>query len=80
MRSRQTGHVGSSIREGVGGASGFVDSDTADKVPADGVVGPREDFVVAVDGVKGLSFISGKLLSAVVLDAWISIDFTNTTW
>lgn len=45
MRSRQTGQVGSSTREGVGGAKGFADSD-ADERPGDELLAAPRDRVV----------------------------------
>jgi len=64
MRSRHTGHVGSSISEGVGGAKGFVvrddaseDDCAADEVPADP---GTEIFVFEVEGVNGSFVISGN--------------------
>ena len=71
MRSRQTGQVGSSIREGVGGGAGFVggrvaavvDEEGVDFEGADGVVagapGGGEE-VRAMEGVKGSLVMSGK--------------------
>lgn len=70
MRSRQTGHVGSSTSEGVRGGIGFVVNDTVGKDPVDGreVVG------------ASLLFASEKLPSVGMFAAWISIDLTKTTW
>ena len=60
MRSRHTGHVGSSTREGVGGANGFVVRDeregpsTGETLDGGGAVG-----VLVEAGVKGSLIRSG---------------------
>ena len=70
MRSRQTGQVGSSISDGVGGASGFVVRDE--------LVGCRVD---GGEGVKGSLVISGKEVEGVVGEGVTkAIDLTKTTW
>lgn len=69
MRSRQTGHVGSSTNEGVRGGIGFEVNDTVGKDPVDG----RE----VVDAI--LLFASEKLPSVAVVEVLISIDLTKTT-
>ena len=82
IRSRHTGHVGSSMRAGVGGAIGFVFRD---------VEGIEDDCPFAVkvvvlsifafDGVKGSFVMSGKELACPVFSsARNSMDLTNTTW
>ena len=85
MRSRHTGHVGSSISAGVGGAKGLV-------VRVDGTVGDCEvdvtvpDADVAVSlfdlaGVKGSFVISGNdEVSESLLGVWNSTDLMKTTW
>lgn len=62
MRSKHTGHVGSSTRDEVGGGRGFVLSDrepvsTADEAPA----GRGAEGVGRAEGVKGSLFMLGKL-------------------
>ena len=70
MRSRQTGQVGSSTREGVGGARGLL---------------LREVVLVAVglgiaEGVKGSLVMSGKDISWEVVDGVRKeMDLTKTT-
>ena len=69
MRSRQTGHVGSSIRAGVGGGAGLVRVREVDIVEEEGFVAgagwvtevPGEgEELRAIEGVKGSFVISGK--------------------
>ena len=78
MRSKQTGQVGSSIREGVGGAIGLVEREVEGcKVL---VVDGMGEFLL-IDGVKGSFVMSGNDASwpgrSCVLN---SIDLTKTTW
>jgi hypothetical protein len=82
MRSRQTGQVGSSINDGVGGANGFVASgeEVADMagVWVDGC--NRTGLVVITpEGVNGSLFMLGNLLSVPEGPTWISTVFTKTT-
>lgn len=61
MRSRHTGHVGNSTREGVGGAIGFVlrvADDNAEEGAAAAVEGWASGLICR--GVKGSLLISGK--------------------
>ena len=64
MRSRHTGHVGSSISEGVGGAKGLVvrvdaaEDDCAVGTPL--VVADTETSVLKLEGVKGSFVMSGN--------------------
>ena len=81
IRSRHTGHVGSSTRAGVGGAIGFVLNELDGMV--DGwlfvLVAPGIS-VLDADGVKGSLVISGKDGSwPAVSRARNSIDLTKTT-
>lgn len=65
MRSRQTGHVGSSTREGVGGGKGFRC-----------VVGAGEG-----EGVKGSWESSGKeVFGCEEVGVWKVMLLMNTTW
>ena len=61
IRSRHTGHVGSSIKAGVGGAGGLEERELEDMgtvCRVDGVeVGGKE---LVTDGVKGSLVISGN--------------------
>lgn len=59
MRSKHTGQVGSSIREGVGGALGFVLRD-AEGRDACVVMLMELGFSGFLDGVKGSFVMSGK--------------------
>lgn len=75
MRSRQTGHVGNSIREGVGGARGFVDN------VAEGI--ELDWFGEEILARWGLDAEWGALISPDEVPgstAWISTVFTKTTW
>ena len=67
MRSRQTGQVGSSTRDGVGGATGLVE---------------REAEVRELDWLADGGLVVDPLFaeSALASTASISTDFTNTTW
>lgn len=61
MRSRQTGHVGSSTSDGVGGAIGFVLREAEDKLVAEFVAAAEDCGSVMVTlGVNGSLLISGK--------------------
>lgn len=61
MRSRHTGQVGNSMREGVGGAIGLVFREPDDNVvEGAGVAVDGCDSVVTLRGVKGSLLISGK--------------------
>ena len=76
MRSKHTGQVGNSIREGVGGANGLEDSVGVWLVfPVRSLAGfdPREDVAGVFPTVLDISF--GEL----TLAARISTDFTKTT-
>ena len=76
MRSRHTGHVGSSIKDGVGGANGFEESVGAwlgDVVRSLDGFDPREDVVGDFPTVIDMTSEEPTLA------AWISTDFTNTT-
>lgn len=83
--SKQTGHVGSSTRAGVGGACGFAVSDDANEGPSTGeetfVVGGRGAvgcFVAA--GAKGSFVRSGyEVGSRFESPFWKLIDLTKTT-
>lgn len=61
MRSRQTGHVGSSTSDGVGGAIGLALREADDKA-AEEFVAAVEDCgsVVVTLGVNGSLLMSGK--------------------
>ena len=82
MRSRQTGQVGSSTRDGVGGGSGFVATTTAvelaeSDVGIEGRGGEAENGSLGVFGYvvsvfESLGMDSGELV--------ISTDFRKTTW
>lgn len=85
MRSRQTGHVGSSISEGVGGARGLavrVDA-TVEDCEVD-VTLPGTDVTISLldlAGVKGSLVISGNdELSETWLGVRNSTDLMKTTW
>lgn len=63
MRSRQTGQVGSSMREGVGGALGLLDRvvDDEDMLVACNEVDKEVGWEALItDGVKGSFVMSGK--------------------
>lgn len=85
MRSRQTGHVGSSISEGVGGANGLVvrvDA-TVEDCGVD-VMLPETDGITSlleVAGVNGSFVMSGN---DEVSETWLGVrnstDLMNTTW
>ena len=73
MRSRQTGQVGSSIREGVGGASGLV-------VREEALGGWGVEGIGFVEGVKGSLAMSGNdLEEEEVKGVRKAIDLTKTT-
>ena len=73
MRSRQTGQVGSSIREGVGGARGLV-------VREEAVGGWGVEGMGFVEGVKGSLVISGNDVEAEEVEGVRkAIDLTKTT-
>ena len=80
MRSRQTGQVGNSISDGVGGANGFAESGEVTGIVGVWVDGRTGLVVVAAEGVKGSLFILGNLPSVPEVPTWISTVFTNTTW
>lgn len=83
MRSRHTGHVGSSTREEVGGGSGFVLSDASEpeSTAEDAPAGRGAEGVGRAEGVKGSLFILGKLEGSLsASEVWNSIDLTKTTW
>jgi len=68
MRSRQTGHVGSSTRDIVLNASDLVDKD---------VLGDEIEFAMA--GVNGSFDILGKLSGSLLVScAWKDIDLMKT--
>lgn len=59
--SKHTGHVGSSTREGVGGARGFVEKDVG---ATDKEATPPDPFIAVVSSgraTNGSCVISGKL-------------------
>jgi hypothetical protein len=76
IRSKQTGQVGNSTNDGVGGANGFVDREDACEEAVVGVAGVTEVVLVG-DAVTGLGMglgvygscvISGKLEGSLVED------------
>lgn len=74
IRSRQTGHVGSSMRAGVGGACGFEDREVDDMGLAwrvEVVDGGGKDLLT--EGVKGSWVISGKE------DSWPGTSFVRNS-
>lgn len=82
MRSRHTGHVGSSISAGVGGALGLV---LRAVESIDGVCVAVSVFVdistLATEGVKGSLVMSGKEACwPTASDVRNSMDLTKTTW
>ena len=86
IRSRQTGHVGSSIRDGVGGAIGFVLSEDVATVPDGGNLDVGEVGEVGgaawpfPEGVNGSLVMSGKDDSWLVVEGALnSMDLTKTT-
>jgi len=69
IRSKQTGQVGSSTNDGVGGARGLVDSedDASEGAVVDAVlVGDAVTGLGVGMGVKGSCVISGKLEGSLV--------------
>lgn len=74
IRSRQTGQVGSSINEGVGGANGLIVREDAAALAGTGL------SVADVDGVNGSLAISGKEeVCAPCFGVRISTDLMKTT-
>lgn len=72
IRSRQTGQVGSSIREGVGGARGLLVRDE--------VVGWGREGFRFVEGVKGSLVMAGKEALVVKVEGERkAMDLTKTT-
>lgn len=80
IRSRQTGHVGSSTRDGVGGAIGLVDSDAEDG-PGEVAAAPNDlDGFVASEAAEKDCLEKSEILDVGVgRVASISTDLTNTT-
>lgn len=84
MRSRHTGHVGSSTSEGVGGAKGLVvrgdasaEDFVVDEVP---VETGTDTSVFEVEGVKGSFVISGNdVVPEAWPGVWNSTDLMKTT-
>ena len=74
MRSKHTGQVGSSIRDGVGGARGF-EFRVVEVTVADG-----GGSALKGNGVKGSLFMSGNELESAAAGILVSTDLMNTTW
>lgn len=70
MRSRQTGQVGSSTRDGVGGGNGF----KARLAPTPGSVDTPKL------GVNGSCLVSGKEFVLSSKGVWKTMDLMNMTW
>jgi hypothetical protein len=81
IRSRQTGQVGNSIREGVGGARGLAERGAGES-PGDGLTpAPRVLVGFATrEDVEKASLETSDNLEVVEFATWISTDFTKTTW
>lgn len=81
IRSKQTGQVGSSIRAGVGGATGLELRETLEREDCSAVPVVFDVSILGGEGVKGSLVISGKVGS------WLfaggnrsSTDLMKTTW
>lgn len=83
IRSKQTGHVGSSTNEGVGGATGFVEREegvSLDEVTAPPVALDASDIAWDGCGVRGSFLRFGKVEeSPLSIDVWNRIDLMKTT-
>ena len=79
IRSKHTGHVGSSIRDGVGGAIGLLPR-LAEVVP-DGCdfINVLASVAFFFEGVKGSLETSGNELPSSESSARTSMDLTKTT-
>ncbi len=82
IRSRQTGHVGNSMRSGVAGAIGFMLRDLVESEELGATVLAELDFsVLCGEGVKGSLVMSGKDGSCPSICCTLnSIDLMKTTW
>lgn len=79
IRSKQTGHVGSSINDGVGGARGFVESGAAARVLGWGDVEDTPGRCTEVVGKEACCPGDFEPCSS-GSTPWISTDLTKTTW
>jgi hypothetical protein len=81
IRSRQTGHVGNSISDGVGGARGLAERGAVES-PEDALTAaPRDRAGVEMsDKEDEESSETSVTLEAVEVATWISTDLTKTTW
>lgn len=81
IRSKQTGQVGSSIRAGVGGATGLELRDTDEREDCSTVPVVLDVSIRGGEGVNGSLVISGKVGSGLVAGGVrSSTDLINTTW
>ena len=79
IRSRHTGQVGNSTKEGVGGGAGF-DVRAGPDRPEVSRAGAWEVLWVHV-GVNGSFVVTGKLDGSLFASSVLNcIDLTNTTW